>query len=229
MAASRLSTGRGYARLMAEFTGIPFAALDFYEDLEADNSKTFWAAHKHIYNTAVRPPMVALTEALAEEFGTAKLFRPYRDVRFSKDKTPYKTHQGAFVGTAPSTGYYLQIDASGLSVAGGFYAASPTQLARLRSTIDDDVRGPELVALVAAARDAGLEIGGNRLKTKPRGYSADHPRIELLRHRSLTANLSFGSPDWLKTPAALDHIRGTWRTLEPLIEWLTQVLQELPE
>lgn len=214
---------------MADFTGIPFAALDFYEDLEADNSKSFWVAHKHVYDESVRPPVIALTEALAEEFGTAKLFRPYRDVRFSKDKTPYKTHQGAFVGTAPGTGYYLQIDASGLMAAGGFYAASPAQLARLRATIDDDARGPELEALVADVRAAGLEVGGDRLKTQPRGYPADHPRIDLLRHRSLTASISFGSPEWLKTPAALDHVRSSWRTLDPLVEWLTQVLQELPE
>lgn len=212
----------------ARFTGIPFAALDFYEDLEADNSKSFWAAHKHVYDASVRPPMLALTEALAAEFGTAKLFRPHRDVRFSKDKSPYKTHQGAFVGTAPGTGYYLQIDASGLMVAGGFYAASPAQLARLRETIADDVRGPELEALVAQVRAAGLEVGGDRLKTKPRGYSEDHPRIELLRHRSLTASVSFGSPEWLQTPAAQDRVRETWRTLTPLVEWLTQVLQELP-
>ncbi|WP_038170532.1 DUF2461 domain-containing protein [Tomitella biformata] len=211
------------------FTGIPFAALDFYEDLEADNSKSFWSAHKHVYDASVRPPMAALADALAEEFGAAKLFRPYRDVRFSKDKTPYKTHQGAFVGTAPGTGYYAQIDASGLMVAGGFYAASPSQLARLRATIDDDVRGPELEALVSRVRAAGLEVSGNRLKTKPRGYAADHPRIELLRHRSLTAGVSFGSPEWLKTPEAVDHVRDTWRTLSPLVEWLTQVLQELPE
>ena len=214
---------------MADFTGIPFAALDFYEDLEADNSKLFWAANKHTYDAAVRPPMTALAEALADEFGPAKLFRPYRDVRFSKDKTPYKTHQGAFAGTAPGTGYYLQIDASGLMAAGGFYAASPSQLARLRATIDDDVRGLELEALVEDVRAAGLEIGGNRLKTKPRGYAADHPRIELLRHRSLTAGVSFGSPEWLETPEALDRVRATWRTLTPLVEWLTQVLQELPE
>ncbi len=97
---------------MAAFTGIPVAALDFYEDLEADNSKTWWAAHKETYDEVVRRPMASLTAALEDEFGAAKLFRPYRDVRFSKDKIPYKTHQGAFVGLAESCGYYVQIDAA---------------------------------------------------------------------------------------------------------------------
>ena len=89
------------------FNGFPVSALDFYDDLELDNTKSFWETHKHIYQASVRAPMVALTEALADEFGTAKIFRPYRDVRFSKDKTPYKTHQGAFVVASPATGWYV--------------------------------------------------------------------------------------------------------------------------
>jgi uncharacterized protein (DUF2461 family) len=80
------------------FTGIPAAALDFYDDLEQDNSKTFWTAHKAIYDEAVRAPMEALAADLAKDYGEGKLFRPYRDVRFSKDKTPYKTHQGVWFG-----------------------------------------------------------------------------------------------------------------------------------
>ena len=86
------------------FTGFPVAALDFYDDLELDNTKSFWASHNHVYEESVRGPMLALTAALAPEFGQAKVFRPYRDVRFAKDKTPYKDHQGAFVETGPSTG-----------------------------------------------------------------------------------------------------------------------------
>ena len=77
------------------FTGFPDEGLLFYEGLEADNSKTYWTRSKDTYDSCVRAPMQALVDALAAEFGTAKLFRPYRDVRFSNDKTPYKTHQGA--------------------------------------------------------------------------------------------------------------------------------------
>ncbi len=206
------------------FRGIPFAALDFYEDLEADNSRVWWQEHKAFYRDTVRATMETLAAALEDEFGAAKVFRPYRDVRFSKDKTPYKTHQGVFVGTAPGTGYYVEIDAAGLSVAGGSYHLEPAQLARLRATIDDEVRGAELERLVAALPDAGFDIGGDRLKTKPRGYPADHPRIALLRHRSLTARRHFGCPAWVETPAALDRVRESWRALTPLIEWLTQVV-----
>lgn len=70
------------------FTGFPEAALDFYDDLEIDNTKSFWEAHKTVYAEAVKAPMTALTDALADEFGPAKVFRPYRDVRFAKDNSP---------------------------------------------------------------------------------------------------------------------------------------------
>ncbi|WP_182359769.1 DUF2461 domain-containing protein [Tomitella gaofuii] len=206
------------------FAGIPFAALDFYEDLEADNSRVWWQAHKDFYRDTVRAPVEALAAALEDEFGTAKVFRPYRDVRFSKDKTPYKTHQGLFVATAPGTGYYAQIDAAGLSTAGGSYALAPEQLARLRTAVDDDVRGAELEGIVDALAHAGFTIGGDRLKTHPRGFPADHPRIRLLRHRSLTARRDHGCPEWVQTPVALDRVRASWRAVGPLVEWLTQVV-----
>ena len=81
---------------------LPLAALDFYDDLEVDNTRSFWEKHKGTYDYSVRAPMVALVAALEPEFGEAKVFRPYRDVRFAKDKTPYKTHQGAFVAVGPA-------------------------------------------------------------------------------------------------------------------------------
>jgi uncharacterized protein (DUF2461 family) len=116
-----------------EFNGFPEAALDFYDDIEMDNTKTFWEAHREVYATAVAAPMKALTAALADEFGDAKIFRPYRDVRFAKDKTPYKTHQGAFVAKGPSTGYYVQVGAPGVrrprssSGSSATHAPSPLQ------------------------------------------------------------------------------------------------------
>ena len=105
---------------MSEFTGFPVAALDFYDDLEVDNTKSFWAAHKHTWEESVRDPMLALTAALTREFGEAKVFRPYRDVRFAKDKTPYKDHQGAFVAAGPATGWYVQVGSPGVFVAAGW-------------------------------------------------------------------------------------------------------------
>src|SRR5690242_13953185 len=111
------------------FEGFPVAALDFYDDLELDNTKSFWEAHKGVCKESVAAPMKALTAALEQEFGSAKIFRPYRDVRFAKDKTPYKTHQGAFVGVAPATGWYLELSARGVRTGAGFYEASGERMA----------------------------------------------------------------------------------------------------
>jgi len=202
------------------FNGFSDRVFDFYDGLVADNTKSYWAEHKTVYETEVRDPMRALVAQLEPEFGEANLFRPYRDVRFSKDKSPYKTHQGAFVGIAPGIGYYLQIDADGLLAGGGFHYHASSQVDRYRKAVDEEPTGARLAATVSKLRDAGFDIEGEQLKTKPRGYDADHPRIDLLRFKSLMALKRFGGPDWLATPAAADHVRETWRRLVPLNEWI---------
>ncbi|HEY9290423.1 MAG TPA: DUF2461 domain-containing protein [Microlunatus sp.] len=206
---------------MSKFTGFSAAALDFYDDLEVDNSKAFWAEHKQLYQDQVRAPMEALLAALESEFGTAKIFRPYRDVRFAKDKTPYKTHQGAFVATAEATGWYVELSARGVMVAGGFYHAGPDPLARFRRAVADDVRGPELERLLGRLRRSRWEIGGDRLKTSPRGFDADHPRIALLRHRSLTARKSYGFEPVIHSAELATKIKKDWRQVRPLVEWVS--------
>ena len=202
------------------FTGFPVEALDFYDDLEADNTKSFWAAHKHVWERAVRDPMVALTQALEPEFGPAKVFRPYRDVRFAKDKTPYKDHQGAFVAVDSATGWYVELGAPGVRVGAGFYDAEPQRLARIRAAIADDRRGAELERVLTALERRGWNRRGETLRTTPRGYSADHPRIGLLRHKSLAMDRSYGFEDVIHTSALLDRVRADWRAARPLLEWL---------
>jgi uncharacterized protein (TIGR02453 family) len=202
------------------FTGIPDDAFVFYEGLEADNSKTYFTRHKHLYEEAVRAPMLALTEELAAEFGQAQLFRPYRDVRFAKDKSPYKTHQGAFVERMPGIGLYVEVSAAGLYTAGGVYSQAADQVARYRAAVDEDLSGKPLEAIVAALRAAGHEVSGDRLKTRPRGVPDDHPRLDLLRHRSLHAGSRFEPESWVHTPEVADRVRDSWRDYAPLIEWL---------
>lgn len=205
------------------FTGFPVAGLDFYDDLEVDNTKSFWEKHKAVYTESVRRPMEALCAELTGEFApdgqSAKVFRPYRDVRFAKDKTPYKTHQGAFVRVGEATGWYVELSPRGVRTGGGFYEASGPRLAAFREAVAHDRFGPELEKIVRSLERKGFEIGGDRLKTSPRGYDADHPRIELLRHRSLTAGHSLGFEPVIHTPEVLDIVRDDWRTLRPLVEW----------
>jgi uncharacterized protein (TIGR02453 family) len=205
---------------VSEFTGFPEAALDFYDDLEMDNTKSFWEAHKGVYAESVKAPIVALTDALAPEFGAAKVFRPYRDVRFAKDKTPYKTHQGAYVGVGPACGWYVEISARGVRTGAGFYDASGTDLARIRESIDHEATGKQLQRILTKLEKAGFEIGGEKLKTSPRGYDADHPRIDLLRHKSLTAGKAYGFDEVIHSPKLVDAVRKDWRALRPLVEWV---------
>ncbi|WP_235736896.1 DUF2461 domain-containing protein [Nocardioides alcanivorans] len=202
------------------FEGFTETALDFYDDLEIDNTRSYWEAHRTTYAEHVRAPMTALLAAVEDEFGAAKVFRPYRDVRFAKDKTPYKTHQGAFVGLAPATGWYVELSARGVRIGGGFYEASPTRLAAVRSAIDDEQTGKELEKIVRRLAKGDWEVGGNRLKTKPRGYDAHHPRIDLLRHRSVVVTRDLGFDAVIHTPELVDVLRTGWRELRPLVEWV---------
>ncbi len=204
-----------------DFTGFSDAALDFYEDLEMDNTKSFWETHKKQYVEFVAGPMKALCAELADEFGAVKVFRPYRDVRFSKDKTPYKTHQGAFVAAAPATGWYVELSAAGLRTGAGFYEATPTRLAALRAAIDDDRRGAELEQLIAGLGRKGWQLGGDRVKTAPRGWAKEHPRIELLRHRSMTLGRDHGF-EGLDSPGVVEWVRRDWRELKPFVSYLTR-------
>lgn len=202
------------------FTGFPEAALDFYDDLEIDNTKSFWEAHKPQYLESVREPMVALTDELEPTFGPAKIFRPFRDVRFAKDKTPYKTHQGAFVGAGPACGWYLEIAARGFRTGAGFYDASSADLAHVRAAIVDESKGVALQRILATLQKKGFEVGGDRLKTAPRGFDAGHPRIDLLRHRSLTVTRDYGFEPVIHTPELVDAVRADWNAVRPLVEWL---------
>ena len=199
------------------FAGWPEEALDFYEDLEADNSKAYWTAHKETYETAVRAPMLALLADLAAEFGEGKMFRPYRDTRFAKDKSPYKTNAAATAGRC-----YVSLSAAGLMAGGGVHDTSPEQVARLRSAVDADRSGTALAAVVADLERAGYAIGGERLKTVPRGFDRDHPRAGLLRYKSLYGWQEWPPEPWLHTAKAAEVVAATWRGLDPLLRWLAE-------
>ncbi len=204
------------------FEGFPDEGLVFYEGLEADNSKTYWTRHRAVYDSCVRVPVQALVDELAAEFGPAKLFRPYRDVRFSNDKTPYKTHQGAVVNPEGrgAGAWYVQISAEGLRVAGGAWRLESDQVERYRRAVADGVQGHRLRAEVARLTGADFDVGGDRLTRVPKGYEVDDGRADLLRHRSLHAGRLFPFADWLHRREALDHVRSAWRELEALNAWL---------
>jgi uncharacterized protein (TIGR02453 family) len=204
------------------FEGFPDEGLVFYEGLEADNSKTYWTQHKAAYDAHVRAPLQALLDELTPEFGAAKVFRPYRDVRFSNDKTPYKTHQGAVVHAdgAGTGAWYVQLSADGLMVAGGSWRLESDQVARYRRAVADDVRGPQLEKEVHRLTAAGWAIDGDRLVRVPAGHDPDAPRTDLLKHKALHARRTWEPADWLHTRRALDEVRSAWSELRLLNAWL---------
>lgn len=200
---------------MSAFAGFGEAVVDFYDGLEVDNSKAYWTDQREIYETHVKAPMLALLAELEPEFGTAKMFRPYRDIRFAADKTPYKTHCCAVVGP-----FYVQVGADGLWVAGGYWRMASDQVARFRTAVAEDRRGKDLEGRLAELTAAGMAVGGETLKTRPRGFDADHPRVDLLRHKGLYGARGWEPDDDLHTEATRERVSATWRSLRPLVEWL---------
>ena len=207
------------------FDGIPYAAADFYARLEADNSREFWAANKDAYERDVRSPMTALMAELEEDFGPAKIFRPNRDVRFSGDKSPYKTHQGGYVPVAPRTGWYAEVSADGFRLGAGSYHLEPAPLAAYRTAVDSP-RGGELEAILDTLREQGWAIDGDRVATAPRGWKRDHPRIELLRLKNISAMRWIEDGDVVTTPALVAEVRTLWEQVRPLVEWLGLIVSE---
>lgn len=201
---------------MTAFAGFGEGAVEFFDGLVADNSKAYWTDRREVYEVDVKAPMAALLAASEAEFGAGKIFRPYRDVRFSADKTPYKTHCAASVGP-----FYVQLGTDGLMAGGGYYVMAPDQVARYRTAVDDERRGSDLQRRLDACVAGGIAIGGEQLRTRPRGVDPDHPRLALLRHKGLYGHRSWEPDDVLHAAGAADRVLRTWRALRPLVDWLS--------
>ena len=207
----------------AQFRGFPPVAFEFYDGLEENNSRTYWLANKATFEQAVREPMAALLAGLPDAYGPFHMFRPNRDVRFSADKSPYKTAQGAVSEATAGGTYYLQISSAGLLVASGMYMMAPDQLARFRSAIDEDYCGEELERVINDLHRAKIAVEPGHdapLKTAPRGYAKDHPRIERLRWKACMASTEITSPAVLGSKRLRDRAIAFFERAAPLVAWL---------
>src|SRR5947208_1446714 len=199
------------------FRGWPAAAVEFFEGLEADNTRSYWHARKPVYDDMVRGPMEALIAELEPEFGTGRVSRPNRDTRFSADKSPYKTA----IAASFARGGYVQFSADGLGVGSGMWMMASDQLDRYRRAVADNRSGSALERLVAGMEKAGVRVSGHeQLKTAPKGYPKEHPRIELLRYKGLVAWNDWPVGAWLRTAKAKDRVITTLRAAKPLNAWL---------
>jgi uncharacterized protein (TIGR02453 family) len=201
------------------FRGWPAEALEFYDGLLADNTKTYWLAHKATYDDKVRAPMVALLTELEPEFGPAKIYRPYRDVRFSKDKSPYKTQ----IAASFERGGYVKLSAEGLGAGSGIYMFSPDQLRRWRAAVDEDRSGAGLVAVIAELSRHGVDVSSHDVLARvPTGFAKDHARAELLRYKDLVAWRDWPVAAWLGTAKAKAKLEEFFRICAPLNDWLAK-------
>ena len=207
------------------FQGFGPEVFDWFDGLERDNSKAYFTATRDRYERDVRGGLEALLDELAMTFGgEARVFRQQRDLRFTPDKTPYKTRTyGVIHGTSvPGAGLYAQLSANGLYAGTGYWRLARDQLERFRAAVADDAAGPQLEAVTAAAQDAGLELAGESLRTAPRGYPREHPRIELLRRKALIGGRALPGEGGIERDTALDHVAGAWRAAELLNAWLDE-------
>jgi len=215
------------------FSGMPDEGLAFLEDLEERNTKEFFDAHKQVFLQQVQAPFAALLDAACGRLrrsvpglGRPKVFRIYRDLRFSKDRTPYNTSMRAWVAhpsEGVETGYYVDVGPGGMYAGGGRYHWERPELERLRAAVADPEAGDELARILRRATRKGMEPWLDPLQRMPRPYPADHPRAELLRARSLTVGRRRQRGPWLLTGELLDHLVEDWRSLVPLNRWLERV------
>jgi uncharacterized protein (TIGR02453 family) len=205
------------------FNGFTPEALEFYEGLEADNSKVYWVDHKLAFDTHVKGAMAAMLDSMPAQYQPFHVFRPNRDVRFSKDKSPYKTMHGATSETEGSSIYYTHVSAKGVFAAAGMYMLATDQIGRLRAAIADDTTGVAVLKLVKALEKKGFAVGHGAqdpLKTTPKGYDADHPRIELLRWKGLIAATEIVDESVIHSASVRDHVLAFWKAAAPLVTWL---------
>jgi uncharacterized protein (TIGR02453 family) len=210
----------------AGFRGFGPEVFEWFAGLERDNSKAYFAATRDRYEADVRGGLQAMLEELSESFGgEVKLFRQQRNLRFAPaGSPPYKTRTyGLLHGVrGPAAGLYAQLSAHGLYAGTGYHQLARDQLERFRARVADEGSGAPLAEVVAAARARGLDVVGESLRSAPRGYARDHPRIELLRHKALVAGRSLPGAAGIGRDEALEHVAGTWRAAEPLNAWLDE-------
>jgi uncharacterized protein (TIGR02453 family) len=197
-------------------------AAKFFAGLERDNSKDYWTANKAIFENEVKQPMAALVESLPERFGPFKIFRMNRDIRFSHDKSPYKTQHGA-AHEADGTVYYVHLDASGLMAACGAYMMAPDQLERYREAVAAESTGGALQGILEDLSGRGFEVGhgmSEPLRTAPRGYPRDHPRVDLLRQKAVSAHRRLDGSQLSGAAAVRRFVVDTFDACGPMNDWI---------
>ncbi len=207
--------------MQAPFLGFGAGALDWFRGLEAENSKTWFDAHRDEWDREIRDPLERLIEELAEDLGgTVKMFRQNRDIRFSKDKSPYKTNTYGVVSVPGSqSGLYVSISSRGLGAGSGYWQMARDQFQRYRDAVQRP-EGAELAEAVAAMQASGLRLWGEALRSAPRGVAKDHERIELLRLKDVLAGDDLDAAGTLDGRRPVAFARALWDRSRPVMAWM---------
>jgi len=205
------------------FDGFGSQVGRWFAGLEADNSRAYFLEERDFFELAIRDQLEALLSELSTRVGgDVRLFRQNRDIRFSADKSPYKTHTAGLLERADAAPLYVSISGRGLVAGGGYQHMARDQLDRFREAVAHERAGEELARHVTKARKAGLQKWGQTLATAPRGYARDHERIELLRHKGLTLGNTLALSGGISRRDGLSFVTKTWRAGAPVLSWLEE-------
>ena len=208
---------------MTKFEGFGPKVHRWFKGLEKDNSREYFTANRDFFEESIRDQMEALLTELSNKFGgEVRMFRQHRDIRFSADKSPYKTNTyGVIYGSdLAGEGLYASISANGLVAGSGYHVMARDQLERYRDAVADAKTGQQLRRLVEKAEKSGLDLWGESVATAPRGYPKDHERIELLRRKSLSLGATLKSGRGIGRADGLQFVTKTWRAAGPVTRWL---------
>jgi len=230
-----------------EFQGFPREAVQFYEDLVRNNDKDWFQEHKAVYQKMVLAPAVDFVRVMGERLrtlspgvvadtrtnGAGSIFRIYRDMRFSKDKRPYKTYLGAYFWDGmrkkmEHPGFYFQVEPGKLMLAAGWHEPPRVALGAFRDAVVDPQLGPALRDAVEQVEAAGIyEIGGKHYKRTPRGYDLDHPNAQYLLYNGLFTTFEGPIPDEFYSAELIDFCAAHWTAMLPLHAWTVEVAQRV--
>lgn len=231
--------------MLPPFDGFPQDMLDFYSELAENNNKQWFDENKPRFKRNVQAPAQHFVESFGERLttlvdglrydtrlnGAGSIFRIYRDVRFSKDKTPYKTNLAMvwWLGDGKKTerpSFYC-----GMSpfpednfFGGGCYRFTSDHMHTYREAVVDDETGEELVEIVEDLKGKGIQVNGLHYKRTPRGFDKDHPREELLRHNGLYMSGANLTPALITSPELIDVCFDFAQQISPVVKWLSNVL-----
>jgi uncharacterized protein (TIGR02453 family) len=223
------------------FGGFPKETVRFFRLLEKNNSKAWFEAHRPYFERNVLEPSRAFVVAMGERLARLSpdvnadprtdrsIFRLHRDVRFSKDKSPYKTNLGLYFWEGRGKrmecpGYYFHLEPPRLMLGAGMYVFPKPVLARYRKAVVDRRKGGALRRVVAGLEKKGYEVGGEHYKRVPRGFDPDHPGADLLRHNGLWASTEVRIPGELHGPGIVKWCFDRFRAMDPLQRWVVQHL-----